>query len=123
MSDYYSDEDIQQILKQASLLQQDAISQEQLLEIASEVGISVEALRQAEQVLRQQQQVKQRQLVRRSRHRLGFKIHLISYLAVNVLLILINFATTPRYFWSIFPIFGWGLGVAIHGLIVYRNSD
>ncbi|HBL12422.1 MAG TPA: hypothetical protein DD379_13635 [Cyanobacteria bacterium UBA11162] len=70
-----------------------------------------------------QQQVEQQQLIRRSRRRLGFKLHLILYLVVSASLILLNLATTPRYFWSIFPVSGWGLGVIMYGVCIYHKEE
>jgi hypothetical protein len=50
MSQRYTNEDIQQILRQATILQEENnISREQLIEIAAEVGISAENLEKAEQ--------------------------------------------------------------------------
>jgi eukaryotic-like serine/threonine-protein kinase len=42
------------------------------------------------------------------------KIHLVVYLAVNAFLIAIWAITGGGYFWPIWVILGWGLGVAIH---------
>ena len=51
--------------------------------------------------------------------RIGFTIHLLAYLIVNAALIAINLATSTRHFWFLWPLFGWGVGVAAHGLAVY----
>lgn len=49
--------------------------------------------------------------------RAGFRSHLTVYLLVMLLLSGIWAATTGLggFFWPIFPMMGWGLGVAIHG--------
>ena len=52
----------------------------------------------------------------------GFKIHFLVYLAVNALLIVINFATTPGKYWFYWPLLGWGIGVAGHAFGVLRHS-
>ena len=44
----------------------------------------------------------------------SFKIHLTVYLLFNVFLIGIWAASGGGYFWPIWPILGWGLGVAAH---------
>lgn len=49
--------------------------------------------------------------------RLGWYIHAFVYVAVNALLALLSF-TSPRP-WAIFPALGWGLGLAIHGFVVF----
>jgi class 3 adenylate cyclase len=46
--------------------------------------------------------------------RQSFKIHLTFYLLVNVLLIGIWAASGGGYFWPVWPILGWGIGVAAH---------
>jgi transcriptional regulator with XRE-family HTH domain len=49
----------------------------------------------------------------------GFYVHASQYLVVMAFLIIINLVATPRFFWAIFPILGWGVGVAFHGLRVF----
>src|SRR3954471_11331389 len=46
--------------------------------------------------------------------RQGFRIHLTFYLLVNLLLIGIWAASGGGYFWPVWPILGWGIGVAAH---------
>lgn len=57
-------------------------------------------------------------LLRRARHRagarLGFRIHLLSFLAINAGLAVI--ALSRGQFWFVWPLLGWGLGLAAHGL-------
>jgi class 3 adenylate cyclase len=45
----------------------------------------------------------------------SFKTHLTFYLLVNILLIGIWAASGGGYFWPIWPILGWGIGLAAHG--------
>jgi class 3 adenylate cyclase len=47
--------------------------------------------------------------------RQSFKTHLTFYLLVNVLLIGIWAASGGGYFWPVWVILGWGIGVAAHG--------
>lgn len=54
-----------------------------------------------------------------TRARRGFFIHLAAYVAVNVLLVGVNLATTPDRLWFPWPLAGWGLGVLAHGVAVY----
>ena len=43
------------------------------------------------------------------------RANLVSYLLVNTFLVLVWLVTTPGgYFWPIWPLLGWGLGVALH---------
>jgi class 3 adenylate cyclase len=45
----------------------------------------------------------------------SFKIHLTLYVLINVLLIGIWAASGGGYFWPVWPILGWGIGVVGHG--------
>jgi eukaryotic-like serine/threonine-protein kinase len=45
----------------------------------------------------------------------SFKTHLTVYVLVNVLLIGIWAASGGGYFWPVWPILGWGIGLAGHG--------
>ena len=49
----------------------------------------------------------------------GFYVHASQYLIVMTFLVILNLVVTPRFFWAIFPILGWGVGVAFHGLRVF----
>lgn len=49
----------------------------------------------------------------------GFYGHLISYVAVNTLLIVINLVTEPHQIWFIYPLLGWGAGLAIHAISLF----
>lgn len=56
---------------------------------------------------------------RRARAKMGFIIHATVFVLVNILLFAINRQVTPQYAWSFWPLGGWGIGLAIHGLVVY----
>ncbi len=42
--------------------------------------------------------------------------HLGVYVLVNVFLIIINLLTSPGFFWAIFPMLGWGIGLGGHAV-------
>lgn len=50
----------------------------------------------------------------------GFYGNLISYIAVNILLIFINLYTSPNNLWFYWPLMWWGFGVVYHGLKVFE---
>jgi hypothetical protein len=62
------------------------------------------------------------QAIKRIKEKNDFKIHLMVYLAVNAMLVFIWAFTSQGFFWPIFPIVGWGIGVVINGYIVYRGN-
>ena len=49
--------------------------------------------------------------------KLGWYIHTFVYVAVNLMLVLLS-AVSGKH-WAIFPALGWGLGLAIHGMVVF----
>lgn len=53
---------------------------------------------------------------RRVKIKAGFYIHGLVYLLVNSVLLVVNqLGGGPR--WHVAPLLGWGLGLAIHGLV------
>jgi len=50
-----------------------------------------------------------------------FTIHLAAYLAVNAFLVVI-WAVSGGGFWPIFPIVGWGIGLALHAWSVFGRN-
>jgi hypothetical protein len=51
-----------------------------------------------------------------------FKAHCVVYVMVNLLLVVIWAVTGPGYFWPIWPIAGWGIGLAMIGWTVYMQK-
>jgi hypothetical protein len=54
---------------------------------------------------------------RRAGAKMGWYIHAFVYIAVNLMLVAIS-ASSGRG-WAIYPALGWGLGLAIHGIVVF----
>ena len=54
---------------------------------------------------------------RRAGAKLGWYIHASVYIAVNVLLAVLS-AISGRH-WAVFPAVGWGIGLAVHGAVVF----
>jgi hypothetical protein len=59
----------------------------------------------------------ERQARRRAGAKLGWYIHAGAYLAVNLLLAALAAESGRR--WAIYPALGWGLGLAIHGIVIF----
>ena len=120
----YNSEEMQQILEVAfRRKQQGEYTREQIIEIASELGVSSESLQAAEQEwLKNNVEVKKEQMSN-SQQRKDFKSHLFAFLAINGFLVLLNLVVSPGYFWAIYPILGWGLGLLLHGIKVYISND
>ncbi len=60
---------------------------------------------------------------RRAGMKFGFLVHLTVFIAVNVLLFVINQRTTPGFSWFAFPLGGWAIGLGMHGLAVYLSGS
>ncbi len=66
--------------------------------------------------------------IKRIKAKNDFKIHLLVYLTVNTMLVVIWAFTNagqpfPQgFFWPIFPIAGWGIGVVINGYVAYWGN-
>ena len=50
----------------------------------------------------------------------GFYSHLINYGVVMLGLFIVNFITSPGYYWAWWAAFGWGIGVISHGMSVFE---
>ena len=51
--------------------------------------------------------------------KMGFYTHLSVYVAVILLLVVINFLSSSSTIWFQWPMLGWGIAVAIHALAVF----
>lgn len=75
----------------------------------------MEAAPRTEQELREQ-------AVFRLKKRRDFRGHVFIYVAVNAMLVVIWAVTGSGFFWPIFPILGWGVGVAANAWDVYGRK-
>jgi hypothetical protein len=66
--------------------------------------------------------------IRRIKARNGFKIHFLVYLIINGISVMswaVSEAGKPLpagFFWPVFLIVGWGVGLVAHGYAVYRGN-
>lgn len=51
-----------------------------------------------------------------------FRSHVFIYLLVNTMLVVIWAVTGSGFFWPIFPILGWGVGVGANAWDVYARK-
>ena len=54
---------------------------------------------------------------RRAGAKLGWYIHAFAYLAVNLLLLALS--SLGERSWAVYPAFGWAIGLAVHGVVVF----
>jgi 2TM domain len=62
--------------------------------------------------------------IKRLKKRRDFSAHLLVYALVNTFLVAI-WALTDRhgFFWPVFPIAGWGIGVVMNAWDAFHNED
>lgn len=54
---------------------------------------------------------------KRAGAKLGWYVHASVYVLVNLLLATLSLASGRH--WAVFPALGWGLGLAVHGVVVF----
>jgi uncharacterized membrane protein len=62
------------------------------------------------------------QVEKKMRVRTGLNWHVAVFVAINLLLFVINQMFSPGVQWFIFPLFGWGLGLFFHAFAVVRSG-
>lgn len=60
---------------------------------------------------------------RRAGAKLGLAIHATAFVAVNAFLALVRLQTTPEMHWNLWPLAGWGIGLAIHSVVVLATAS
>lgn len=60
--------------------------------------------------------------LRRLKKKSDFRIHLLMYVMVNALLVGTWAMTGSGFFWPIFPIAGWGIGVVANAWDAYARD-
>jgi len=137
LAQQFSTSEVRQVLGQA--IEQQAAKEgsmklgfEDLIAVAAEVGVDVESLREASRALRTRGE---EQLAARAndakrdawlrQKRLVFFRHAGIYGIVNTALLvlgLVLLSFTPWWIWFL-PALGWGVGLAIHGLIAFSANE
>ena len=56
---------------------------------------------------------------RRAGAKMGWYVHACVYLLVNLFLFAMSDYAFGQRRWSMFPVLGWGLGLALHGISVF----
>ena len=70
------------------------------------------------------EQVLHDKAVRRLKKQRDFRSHLLVYILVNTFFVVIWLLTDPHgFFWPMFPIAGWGIGVIMNAWDVYGRQE
>jgi predicted DNA-binding ribbon-helix-helix protein len=122
----FTSAEVSAIVRRALVRQVDSegISYEELEDIARQSGISVADLHQAiaeEAAVGKRESAKAMWLTQRKS---SFFRHLRVYCIVNGCLFFINVMTAPDgYRWVVWPILGWGIGLALHASSTFFPSE
>ncbi|MFP6597288.1 MAG: 2TM domain-containing protein [Candidatus Hydrogenedentota bacterium] len=123
----YTEEEVSRLIKRAlqGESHSDTISHEELMDIADKSGVTPSAMRAIlddEENSYELEDAKRRWL---KRHHEDFHNHLRSYVIVNGALICMNLMSTGfrGYFWALWPIMGWGIGLLFHASDTYFVSE
>jgi len=110
----YTSDEVNRIIRRALTLQRtDAITHQELVETARELGIDPRTI---EVAIEQEQQESEKDNARAiwvQRRKASLQRHLWTYGIVNGALFLIN-VLTPGTWWFQWPLLGWGIGLASH---------
>lgn len=118
---HYSRDEVERILSKA-IERKSAngeITHEQLLEIASELGLDEHDIQSALMGGNSSSEFEEAKELWHDRERKSFYRHCVPYFAVNGLLVALNLATSPGFLWSMFPAVGWGIGFVLHGFSTF----
>lgn len=123
MGKQYDRKEVEEILRRA-LVQHDgdAMSHEDLLAAAAEVGIPADAIENAALELRRDRLREAHRARILARRRGGFGRHLGAFLAVNLALFFLDVAAGPGW-WFHIPACAWGIGLFFHGMGVFLPSE
>jgi len=118
----YHQEDIQQILNLAIARQANGgeFSREQLVEIATELGISTDTLLEAERDWQIQQGEQQKRSEFNLYRRGKLQKRVGKYLIVNSFLVGLNFISAGELSWSLYILLFWGLGLGLGAWNTYQ---
>jgi len=61
--------------------------------------------------------------LRRLKKQRDFSSHVVSYVIVNVVLVVIWYFSGRGYFWPMWVMIGWGIGVAFNAYDVYGRRE
>jgi hypothetical protein len=122
MKRYYTEEEANEILRRAveRKVHTGGMSRDQLEAIASEIGVTSDALDRAEAEWDTESSERDLRQAYHTERITKWRSDFFTYIATCVFLTLINRVVSPGFFWAIFPILGWGLGIVIDAIKVYH---
>lgn len=124
-SHLHDDRDVEQILKIAvrkSGISDDEALRQRMMAAGHELGLSEAQIAAAEEEYRVQKAEKEELAEYKAEVRKEFMEHLWSYLIVNAGLVGFNLFTKGGIGWAIWPLMGWGIGIAFHAVYTFATQ-
>lgn len=121
----YSEDEVTRIIRHALSRSgpKDTISHDELVDIARASGISEGKLEGAIEHMETTAHFEDAKVEWLRQHRASFYGHLTSYCIVNGFLLFVNLWTSRGYLWVIWPLMGWGIGLAFHFVDTFFVSE
>lgn len=117
----YSDDDVRAIIERALVNAPTPgdLTHDDLLAVGQQVGLSAEAMTRAAEDVRVSRLETAATRALSSRRRWWLGGHAGLFALINGSLFAVNYLTTPGQWWALFPIFFWGLALALHTAIAW----
>lgn len=119
----YSSEEVSEIIRVALRNAADeglrTVNHDEMLAIAKDFGLNGDDLDRALKDISLSRDAEDLSL----KVKQAFRLHMALYAVIISGLLLINWATMPSFWWSVIPAVGWGMAVAIHGILAKYAPD
>ncbi|RYG25921.1 hypothetical protein EON82_05320 [bacterium] len=104
----FSEDEANEILRRAVQAPSQEYTEDELRRSAEELGVSPDALARAAAEVRGERVY----AAFEAEQKAAFRASLVSYVLVMAMLVVINLTTSREHLWFIYPLLGWGIGLA-----------
>lgn len=119
----YEDEDVRAIIDRALAAKpKTGLSHDDLLAVGEGVGLSKADMELAARQVAVERVDRQARASVLGKRKKWLALHAGAFALLNGFFFLINFLTTPGEWWFLFPVFGWGLALALHAAFGFSKQ-
>jgi len=121
----YSEEQVDQILRYALAKRTNGqnLTKQQVYEIASDMGVSEADFLVSVQEWQSKQSIRKEQVEFDKFKKKSLQSNFLKYAIVNSFLVALNFFTSGKIGWAIYPLIFWGLAVALDAWVTYQSES
>ena len=101
----------------------DSIPFDEIVAIGGDFGLTETDIRDALSKVAGEAEKSRIKNKQRSYAVIGFKLHVLTFLAISAGLAILNVAIDPSVFWALYAFIMWGAVVVLHGLILHFAPD